>query len=546
MRIGFRKKPVSHSGFEGDRCALTTAFANPIPGGPGGRCSMMEKCIRDSGQGGLKPDAFVLVVFGGAGDYARRMLLPSLFQLYRDGLLPEDFSVIGFGLPEMTDEAYRTWAVEVIETFSGESPGRDELAAFSARLEYLSSPFEEQANYRRLLKRLAKRCPNGGEARCSVLFYLAVPPAAAPIIIAMLHRHRLAEGRFAPRIMLEKPFGRDRTSAVDLNRSILEIFSEDQIYRVDHYLGKDAVQNLLFFRFANSIFEPLWNRRYVCHVEITLAEQLGVEHRGAFYEQTGVVRDVVQNHVMQLIAMIAMEPPVAFEANAIRDEKVKVLRTIRPLEETLIDRSFVRGQYGAGTIGGQAVRGYREEPDVPGDSPTPTFCAGKLFIDNWRWAGVPFYFRTGKRLEKRITRISILFKQPPLRLFRNVCDNLTSNILHLTLQPRERIAFDFSVKYPGMRNHAQSARMNFLYDEAIAGDRHAAHERLLLDCLRGDQLLFARQDGVEAMWQVVDPIVRRWSDSPSPSFPNYPAGGWGPPEAEALMAGDGFIWSPVE
>ncbi|MEW6335577.1 MAG: glucose-6-phosphate dehydrogenase [Thermodesulfobacteriota bacterium] len=507
---------------------------------------MGKKRQCDTGAAPPKPGPFVLVIFGAAGDYAQRMLLPSLFHLFRDGLLPDDFSVVGFGLPEMTDSRYRKWAGSAIRKHADIRPSAGDLVRFGARLHYIASPFEEADGYRTLFDRIGTLLPADSGNPCSLLFYLAVPPAAAPLIIDRLRRRRPEGKTDTPRIIMEKPFGRDRRSAARLNGLILKGFSENQIYRVDHYLGKEAVQNLLFFRFANSIFEPLWNRRYVCHVEITVSEQIGIEHRGRFYEETGVVRDVMQNHIMQLIALVAMEPPVGFGADFIRDEKVKVFRTIRPMDGKMIDQSIIRGQYGRGKIEGKAVRGYREEPDVSRRSVTPTFCAGKLFIDNWRWAGVPFYFRTGKRLAKRSTRISVLFKQPPLRLFRDVCHTLESNRLNLILQPQEKISFTFSVKYPGMQNHPQNATLDFHYDQAIETDRHSAHERLLLDCLRGDQTLFARQDGVEAMWQVVDPILKRWENAPPPAFPNYRAGSWGPPEADALLSRDGYSWSPVE
>ncbi len=505
-----------------------------------------KKITCDEGAGPVRPEPFVLVIFGAAGDYAKRMLLPSLFHLYLDGLLPEHFPVIGFGRPEMNDSQYQKWVRDAIRKHSDTRPAADDLAAFSTHLRYISSPFEQVESYQALFKIIENLCHDDRNKKFKVLFYLAAPPVAAPVIIDRLERHRLADDLYESRIIMEKPFGRDCSSAVLLNSLILKVFNENQIYRVDHYLGKEAVQNLLFFRFANSIFEPLWNRRYVCHVEITMSEQIGVEQRERFYEETGVVRDVVQNHIMQLIALVAMEPPVGFSADDIRDEKVKIFRTIRPMDEKFIDQFIIRGQYGSGKIGRTVVKGYREESGVSAESITPTFCAGKLFIDNWRWAGVPFYFRTGKRLAKRATRISVLFKQPPLKLFRNVCDTLESNTLNLTLQPQEKISFAFSVKHPGMRNHPQNAMMEFHYDQAIESDRHSAHERLLLDCLRGDQTLFARQDGVEAMWQVVDPIVKRWENLPPITFPNYHAGSWGPPEADSLLSRDGFSWSHLE
>lgn len=343
-------------------------------------------------------------------------------------------------------------------------------------------------------------------------------------------------------MIVEKPFGRDRASAIKLNQVILKGFDEKQIYRIDHYLGKETVQNIIFFRFANSIFEPLWNRRYVDHVQITVAEDLGVEHRGVFYEQAGVVRDIVQNHVMQLVALVAMEPPVGFEADLIRDEKVKVFRTIRPLDETHIDEFIVRGQYGPGKIKGEDVPGYRQEQDVSPLSNTPTFIAAKLYVDNWRWAGVPFYVRAGKRLPKRITEICVQFKQPPLKLFGRPCDVLEPNLLAFGIQPHEEISLRLTVKYPGMGNQPYMVNMDFNYNETFNIKSYLAYYRLLIDCMKGDLTLFARQDGVEAMWSVVDPITDRWENTPPPGFPNYDAGTWGPKAAEELLSGEGHQW----
>ncbi|MDT8272230.1 MAG: glucose-6-phosphate dehydrogenase [Desulfomonilia bacterium] len=493
----------------------------------------------------LKKEPFALVIFGGAGDYTRRMIIPSLYHLRQDGFLVGDYSVIGFGLPAMSEEEYRAYVHHALDDFSSLHPDSEEWKEFAGHFTYISSGFDHDEGYETLYRRLGEVCLPGGTGRREVIFYLAVPPSAAPVIIANIKKHRLCDETIAPKIIMEKPFGRDRASAVKLNDIILDVFDENQIYRVDHYLGKEAVQNIRFFRFANSMFEPLWDRKYVDHVEITVAEQIGIEHRGAFYEETGVIRDVVQNHMMQLVSLVAMEPPVRFEADLIRDEKVKVIRSIRALEKEDIDRFTVRGQYGPGVIEGVPVKGYRQEEHVSPDSSMPTFFAAKIHIDNWRWDGVPIFLRTGKRLEQRRTEIVIHFKQAPLRLFGRSCENMKPNSLRFNIQPQEFISLCMSVKHPGVGNIPYPVTMDFHYDQAFPIERHSAHERLLLDCLKGDLSLFARQDGVEAMWTIVDPIIERWQELP-PQFPNYPAGSWGPSEADALMEKEHYTWSNVQ
>jgi len=491
----------------------------------------------------VKTEPFTIVIFGGAGDYSRRMLLPSLWHLFHDGVLSGDFSIIGFGLPEMSEDEYCLFVHESLEQFSQTTVIQEAWEDFAEHITYIPSAFDDERNFRKLHGLVNKVCNQNVRRKKEVIFYLAVPPPFYPVIITNIEKYNLCEEGFEPKVIIEKPFGHDRESAIDLDNTIARAFSEHQIYRIDHYLGKETVQNIIFFRFANSIFEPLWNRRYISHVEITVAEEIGIEHRGAFYEGAGVVRDVVQNHILQLIALVAMEPPVGLGADLIRDEKVKVLRTILPMNDEDTDALMVRGQYGPGTIQGAAVRGYREESGVAFDSCTPTFFAGKFFIDTWRWSGVPFYVRAGKRLASRETEILVHFSPPPLRLFGKDCDVMEPNFLTLRLQPQEEISLNLSVKYPGIGNQPFNVTMDFNYADTFEDERHSAHERLILDCLKGDLTLFARQDGIEAMWQVVDPIIKRWDEISIGTFPNYAAGSWGPSESEELMRRDGLSWN---
>ncbi|MDH4029155.1 MAG: glucose-6-phosphate dehydrogenase, partial [Nitrospirota bacterium] len=415
---------------------------------------------------------------------------------------------------------------------------------FSRHLFYVSGSFEDEESYRELARRIEERTRPSENMKANIIYYLAVPPDYLPAIFKRFPYCNPCGGMINPSVIIEKPFGHDRDSAAELNRIIAGIFDESQVYRLDHYLGKETVQNIMFFRFANSIFEPLWNRRYIDHVQITVAESLGIENRARFYDSAGVIRDIVQNHMMQILALVAMEPPIGFDADYTRNEKVKVYQTIRPMDEENIDRSTIAGQYRAGVIDSVSVPGYREEANIPPSSNTPTFFAGRFYIDNWRWAGVPFYLRTGKRLKKRITEISIHFKQPPLRLFSSYCEIREPNILILGVQPHEEISLHIGVKHPGIGNQLYPVNMNFNYEKDLQGDVHfpLPYERLLLDCMKGDQTLFARQDGIEAMWSVVDPIIKRW-ESGSPSGPqDYAAGSWGPEKADELIHAEGRHW----
>lgn len=489
----------------------------------------------------FKIEPFTMVIFGGAGDLSQRKLLPALYHLYHEEKLIKEFSILGFGLPEFSDAEYRRLSKEAIKRFGPAQSDEKRLNDFTKNLFYLPADLKDGKAYKNLYAQIDKLSQRRGAAKSNIIFYLAVPPTMLPVIVERLNQANLCKDT-NNRIIVEKPFGKDRSSAIKLNRSILKAFDENQIYRIDHYLGKDTVQNIIFFRFGNSIFEPLWNRRYIDHVQITVAEDIGIEHRGVFYEQAGVVRDIVQNHIMQLIALVAMEPPVGFEADLIRDEKVKVFRTIRQMDRDYIDTFTVRGQYGPGKINGGKVCGYRKEKNVSPISNTPTFFAGKFYIDNWRWAGVPFYVRSGKRLPQRVSEIYVEFKQPPLRLFGRTCDVLAPNSLILSIQPQEEICLGLSVKYPGIGNQPHAVHMEFNYEKSFNIKQHPAYERLLVDCIKGDLTLFARQDGVEAMWSIVDQIIRRWEQSPAKDFPNYAAGTWGPEEAHELLKRDGKKW----
>jgi glucose-6-phosphate 1-dehydrogenase len=489
-------------------------------------------------------EPFTMVIFGGSGDLSRRKLLPTLYHLCHDQNLPDEFSIIGFASSKRSDEEYRELVRKSIEEFSEETVHWECWEKFSKHLYYVSGSFDDEKSYRKLSQRLEEISKVTKKGTREIIYYMAVPPHFLPDIFERISFCRLCKGGYNARVIVEKPFGRDRASATELNRTISQAFDENQVYRIDHYLGKETVQNIIFFRFANSIFEPLWNRRYIDHVQITVAESLGIENRARFYEKAGVVRDIVQNHMMQLLALVAMEPPIGFEADYIRNEKVKMYRTIRPMDKDDIDRYTVRGQYGAGKLNGNDVASYRDEKDTAPDSNTPTYFAGKLYIDNWRWAGVPFYLRTGKRLNKRVTEISIHFKQPPLKLFRSTCEIREPNLLVLGVQPHEEIALHLGVKHPGIGNQLYPVNMNFNYEKDLQDNVHfpLPYERLLIDCIKGDQTLFARQDGIEAMWSTVDPIIERWENTPAPEFPNYEAGTWGPEKAAELIQSEGRQW----
>jgi glucose-6-phosphate 1-dehydrogenase len=493
------------------------------------------------------PDPSILALFGATGDLAHRKVIPAMYHLWRTNLLPHEFVLLAIGRREYDDDAFRAEIRTSLEQFSRVLP-LDEAAwrSFSERIRYHRLDFADAAGFDTLAARLDTLDEEHG-TRGNRLFYLATQPSQFAEIVGHLGRvgldHEKHDGGWR-RVVIEKPFGRDLESARRLNRDVNKVFRESQVYRIDHYLGKETVRNLLVFRFGNGIFEPLWNRRYVDHVQITVAESIGIENRGPFYEETGASRDVLQNHLLQLVSLVAMEPPATFEADALRDEKVKVLRAIgtHPPDPA---SDVVRGQYGPGWVAGEEVPGYRQEADVDPASETETFVAARLDIDDWRWSGVPFFVRTGKRLPKRATEIAIQFRAVPHRLFQDAAVDPEANLLAIRIQPDEGIMLRFGAKVPGLGLDVRSVTMDFTYGSSFNVDSPDAYETLILDALQGDASLFTRADEVEEAWGLVDPIVSAWAQSPRPSFPNYDAGTWGPPEADELIAREGRRWRRI-
>jgi len=483
-----------------------------------------------------------IVIFGASGDLTARMLLPALFDLARSRRLPEKFYILGCARRPISADQFRDAMQRSVTERGRFRPENDsEWKEFGQRLEYLSVDGANPADYERLRARLGELDRRHGVPG-NHLFYLAAPPSVYSSTVENLGRAGLATpggGNGWARLVLEKPIGHDQRSARELNQRVREVFREELVYRIDHFLGKETVQNLAVFRFANGMFEPLWNRNHIDHVQITVAETLGVEHRAAFYETAGAVRDMIQNHLLQLLCLVAMEPPASFEATPVHDEKGKVLQSMRPLDV----RQAVRGQYGAGPMGKERVPGYRQEEGVRPDSPTETFAALKCEIDNWRWAGVPFYLRTGKRLARKASEISIQFRDAPLELF--ACTALqpcAPNLLRLRLQPDEGISLRVITKTPGLDVIGRAVALDFGYGEDFDVETPSAYETLLLDCLEGDRMLFARGDWVERAWGLLDPLLEAWAAEPPKDFPNYAAGGWGPAAADELPARDGRRW----
>jgi len=491
---------------------------------------------------GKVPDPFTLVIFGASGDLTRRKLIPAVYGLFADGLLPDGFRLVGYARTEKNQDAFLEELREGVQASArADSWDPQTWHAFAKRIRYQHGGYDADG-FRILAKSLEQTHGPG-----NLLFDLATPPVAFAPIAEGLHDTGLVhpETPDAPwsRIIVEKPFGHDLASARELNRTLRRTFSETRTFRIDHYLGKETVQNLLVLRFANAIFEPVWNQKYVDHVQITVSETIGVEGRGGYYDQTGALRDILQNHMMHLLCLVAMEPPIALDAHAIRDEKVKLLRALRPIPQKCFAENVVRAQYAAGAVGGERVPGYRDEAGVAPGSVTETYVALKTFVDNWRWAGVPFYLRTGKRLAARITDVAIHFKPVPQVLFGADADHpLKPNQLGIRIQPNEGISLQFQTKVPGPAMEVRPYQMDFGYASAFGREPPDAYERLLLDAALGDSTLFIRADEVEAAWEFVEPLLEACEHEKDKALPTYAAGSWGPAEADQLMEADGRKW----
>jgi glucose-6-phosphate 1-dehydrogenase len=495
---------------------------------------------------GRRPHAAVLTIFGASGDLTRRKLVPALYNLALQNRLPERFAVVGYARSEMTHEVFRDKMRDAVREFS--RTGLDEAfwEKFAHTLYFVPGAYDEPRGYESL-KSFIDNFDHGSRVLPARIFYLAIPPDLYSQVVREISAAGLApresDGDGRTRVVIEKPFGTDLASARELNQTVHEVLDENQVYRIDHYLGKETVQNIMVFRFANSVFEPIWNRRYVDHVQITAAETVGVENRGGYYDKSGVVRDMFQNHLLQLLCLTAMEPPVGFSADAVRDEKTKLLKAVRPMPIDAVAEAAMCGQYGAGQTGGKEVVGYTEESGVPKDSATPTYAVIRYFIDNWRWEGVPFYLRSGKRLAKRVTEIAIQFKRPPMLMFRACAvDEVSPNVLVMRIQPDEGIALTFEVKPPGPDICVSPLSLDFRYDEAFGSSPPEAYETLLEDCIEGDSTLFTRSDWVELAWSLVDPIIRAWETKKPENFSTYPAGSWGPETANEFMKRNGRRW----
>jgi glucose-6-phosphate 1-dehydrogenase len=491
----------------------------------------------------------IMVIFGAGGDLTRRKLIPALYYLCRDGYVPEAFAVLGIDRNERDVEEFRTQLGSASREFLDDDLDESKWQRMLQCVHYLTGDFTDATVYTRLMERLAELSADGKISR-NYLFYLATPPQFFGEIVTQLGHIGLLDesGGCWRRVIIEKPFGHDLASARNMNRLLHDVMDEHQIYRIDHYLGKETVQNILAFRFANSTIEPIWNRQYIDHVQITVSESLGIGTRGRYYENSGALRDMVPNHLLAVLSIIAMEPSNSFAADDIRDEQAKVLRAIQPLSPDEVLTATVRGQYASGTMpDGSRACAYREETNVAADSNTETYAALKLMIDSWRWAGVPFYLRTGKRMPGRFTEVVIQYRHAPNIMFRNSLlkrEDVSPNTLVLRLQPDEGIGMNFNAKVPGHTTHLGEVEMNFRYKDHFTRMPSTGYETLIHDCMTGDATLFKRSDHIEASWELVEPVLDVWSALPARDFPNYAAGSWGPPAAEQLLLRDGRAWRP--
>jgi len=484
----------------------------------------------------------VMVIFGATGDLSGRKLLPALYNLAKQRSLPAGFAVVGAAIDDLADDAFRKHATDRIRQFSRTQPIDDRvLESFLSSIFYCRVDFSKLDDFKALARRV-QELDDQRHIAGNRIFYCATPPPTYQTIATQLKASGMNTGEGYHRIVVEKPFGADLESARELTATLQKAFDEDSVYRIDHYLGKETVQNILAFRFANSIFEPVWNANLIDSVQITVAEEIGIEQRGSYYDRAGALRDIIQNHGLQLVTLTAMEPPLAFDATAVRDEKVKVLRSIRPLDPDEVDSSTVRGQYTKGWVLGEQVAGYRDEKNVAPESQTETFAALRLYIDNWRWAGVPFYLRAGKRMPKRVTEIRVQFKRPPHLTFgRDAMQEVDPNAITLRIQPEEGISLKFGAKVPSAGLRIRSVTMDFQYMTSFLIEAPEAYERLLLDCMIGDPTLFTRADEVEAAWRLIDPVEESWRAG-RPPLGMYPSGSWGPPSAAQLLQADGREW----
>lgn len=491
----------------------------------------------------VKPQSAIITIFGANGDLTKRKLVPALYNLFLEKTLPENLKIIGIGRAGSDDE-FRTKMKDSVKEFSRTGLDEDSWAKFVTHLCFVVGVFEDPELYSKIADCVAETEKTWG-SKAIRMYYLSIPPGAIETVVGGLSKAGLHRDEVHDRLVVEKPFGKDFSSAQELNKHIINVFKEEQVYRIDHYLGKDTVQNIIALRFANALFEPIWDRKFIDHVQITVAEKVGVEKRGGYYESAGALRDMVQNHLLQLLCMVAMEPPLSATGNEVRDKKVEVLKSIRPIEPGEVYQYASRGQYGPGYLEGCQVPGYREEVGVSPESSTETFAALKLHVDNWRWQDVPFYLRTGKRLATKVSQISIQFRPVPHSLFPTGASHFEPNRLVLNIQPKEGIVLRFQAKQPGQGMRLQTVNQSFFYHDQFKKQPPEAYETLLFDVLAGDAGLFMRDDQEQAAWSVVEPVLEAWNSVPSADFPNYISGSWGPESAEALIARDGRSWHSI-